>query len=72
MIQAMKRDFDTCNRDVGGAIVLNLGTKPFEITYGMRIAQMVVAHVTQAGFELVEELGQTSRADGGFGSTGVN
>jgi dUTP pyrophosphatase len=62
---------DSDYRGVVGVIVLNLGAEPFEITHGMRIAQMVVAPVTQAGFEMVVEVGQTDRAGGGFGSTGV-
>ena len=62
---------DSDYRGVVGVIVLNLGAEPFEITHGMRIAQMVVAPVIQADFEMVVELGQTDRAGGGFGSTGV-
>lgn len=53
-----------------GVIVLNAGQEPFEIAHGDRIAQMVVAPVLQARFELVEELGETPRGSGGFGSTG--
>ncbi len=53
-----------------GVIVQNGGTEPFEITHGMRIAQMVVAPVVQATFEagFVDE---TTRGTGGFGSTGT-
>ncbi|AKS45090.1 dUTP pyrophosphatase [Octadecabacter temperatus] len=53
-----------------GVIVQNGGEEPFEITHGMRIAQMVVAPVIQAAFEigLVDE---TERGSGGFGSTGT-
>jgi dUTP pyrophosphatase len=54
-----------------GVIVLNAGTEAFEITHGMRIAQMVVAPVLQARFDLVETLEPTARGAGGFGSTGV-
>ena len=53
-----------------GVIVLNAGAEDFEITHGMRIAQMVVAPVVQADFALVEALDETARGDGGFGSTG--
>ena len=53
-----------------GIIVLNAGSAPFEITHGMRIAQLVVAPVVQAEFALVTALGETSRGAGGFGSTG--
>lgn len=55
-----------------GVIVLNAGQEPFEITHGMRIAQMVVAPVVVAEFQLDQELSETSRGTGGFGSTGVN
>lgn len=53
-----------------GVIVQNSGTEPFEITHGMRIAQMVVAPVVQAAFE-VGSLEDTARGTGGFGSTGT-
>jgi len=61
---------DSDYRGVVGVIVLNLGADPFEITHGMRIAQMVVAPVLQATCHEVETLGTTARASGGFGSTG--
>jgi dUTP pyrophosphatase len=54
-----------------GVIVMNAGQEAFEITHGMRIAQMVVAPVTQARFTLVETLDETARGAGGFGSTGI-
>ncbi|MEM9580607.1 MAG: dUTP diphosphatase [Pseudomonadota bacterium] len=53
-----------------GVIVLNAGTEPFEIAHGDRIAQMVLAPVVRAGFTLADELPQTGRGAGGFGSTG--
>ena len=53
-----------------GVIVMNAGQEPFEIEHGMRIAQMVVAPVVRAEFELVEVLSETVRGSGGFGSTG--
>lgn len=54
-----------------GVIVMNAGTEAFEITHGARIAQMVVAPVVQARFDLVERLDDTARGTGGFGSTGI-
>ncbi len=51
-------------------ILANLGEEPFEIKAGDRIAQMVVAKVERAAVELVEELTDTGRGTGGFGSTG--
>ncbi|MDQ2092154.1 dUTP diphosphatase [Marimonas arenosa] len=53
-----------------GVIVLNAGTEPFTVTHGERIAQLVVAPVVQAGFDMAEELSDTARGAGGFGSTG--
>ncbi|MCF6314936.1 MAG: dUTP diphosphatase [Marinosulfonomonas sp.] len=53
-----------------GVIVMNAGSEPFVINHGDRIAQMVVAPVVQARFDLTEALGDTARGAGGFGSTG--
>lgn len=52
-------------------ILANLGSEPFEIRRGDRIAQLVPAPVLQARFSEVEELDETARGTGGFGSTGV-
>ena len=52
-------------------IVGNIGRDDFTVTRGMRIAQLVVAKVSQADIEVVEELDQTSRGHGGFGHTGT-
>ncbi|MBI1184640.1 dUTP diphosphatase [bacterium] len=52
-------------------IVINHGDQPFEITHGMRIAQVVVAPVTQVAFEAVNQLSDTNRGEGGFGHTGL-
>jgi dUTP pyrophosphatase len=51
-------------------ILVNLGTEPFAVTRGMRIAQMVFARVEHVDFRDVTELPATSRGSGGFGSTG--
>ena len=51
-------------------ILINLDDKPFVIERGERIAQMVLAPVTQAAWEEVASLDETSRGTGGFGSTG--
>ena len=53
-----------------GVIVQNGGDAPFEITHGMRIAQMVVAPVVQATFD-IGLLDDTVRGAAGFGSTGT-
>jgi len=54
-----------------GVILINLGQAPFEVTHGMRIAQMVAAPVVQAVFAEVAALDDTARGAGGFGSTGA-
>ncbi len=53
-----------------GVILANFGQEPFTISRGDRIAQMIVAPVTRAVFEVAEQLPLTQRAAGGFGSTG--
>lgn len=52
-------------------ILQNFGAEDFIISRGMRIAQMVIAPVTQAQLVEVNELDSTERGEGGFGSTGV-
>ncbi|MEL6298034.1 MAG: dUTP diphosphatase [Pseudomonadota bacterium] len=51
-------------------ILINLGDDPFEISRGDRIAQLVVAPISQAAFVAVRQLPKTARGAGGFGSTG--
>ena len=51
-------------------MLVNLGTEPFEVTRGMRIAQMLVARVEQVEFQPVDRLPESHRGEGGFGSTG--
>ena len=53
------------------AILINLSDKDFVITRGMRIAQMVIAKYSKVNWNIVEELPETERGAGGFGSTGV-
>ncbi|OOY29017.1 deoxyuridine 5'-triphosphate nucleotidohydrolase [Thioclava sp. L04-15] len=53
-----------------GVLLINLGTEPYLIEHGARIAQAIIAPVVQARFEITEELGETARGAGGFGSTG--
>ncbi|MFT5785210.1 MAG: dUTP pyrophosphatase [Ascidiaceihabitans sp.] len=61
---------DSDYRGLVGVIVLNTGADPFEVTHGMRIAQVVVAPVVQATFVQSDTLDDTARGTGGFGSTG--
>jgi dUTP pyrophosphatase len=51
-------------------ILINLGTEPFAISRGDRVAQLVLAPVVQAAWDEVAELDETQRGAGGFGSTG--
>lgn len=53
-------------------ILSNFGTKTFSVNKGDRIAQMVLAEVSQAVFTVVDELDATARGHGGFESTGRN
>ena len=62
---------DSDYRGPVGVILVNMGDAPFDVTHGMRIAQMVVAPVVQARFLLVDALDDTPRGAGGFGSTGT-
>ena len=50
-------------------IVLNAGDAPFTVEHGMRIAQAVLAPVVRARWDAVENLDETARGSGGFGST---
>jgi dUTP pyrophosphatase len=63
----------TIDSDFRGAvqvILTNLGHEPFEVKWGERIAQMVIAKVEQPVIQIVDELEETERGSGGFGSTG--
>ena len=51
-------------------ILINHGTEPFAVRRGDRIAQLVLAPVVQASWLPVDELDETARGEGGFGSTG--
>ncbi len=53
-----------------GVLLINWGDAPFEIAHGDRIAQLIVAPVLQADFDVVSALSDTDRGAGGFGSTG--
>lgn len=53
-----------------GVILVNHSQEIFTVFHGDRIAQLVIAPVTRASFGHVEELSETERGGGGFGSTG--
>ena len=64
----------TIDADYRGEIqvlLVNLGSEPFVIERGMRIAQMILAPVVRATFVTTADLDATVRAAGGFGSTGT-
>jgi len=52
-------------------ILINLGQESFKVEKGFRIAQMVVCPVMQAQLKEVDDLNETERGKGGFGSTGT-
>lgn len=54
-----------------GVILVNLSQEAFVIENGERIAQMVIAKHERAAWEVVEQLSDTVRGEGGFGSTGI-
>lgn len=64
----------TIDSDYRGELLvplINLGRESFEISQGMRIAQLVIAPVSRAAVVRVESLSPTRRGGGGFGSTGA-
>jgi dUTP pyrophosphatase len=53
-------------------LLVNLGSEPFVVTRGMRIAQLVIAGVARARLVETHSLDSTGRGAGGFGSTGLS
>ena len=53
-----------------GSILFNFSDRPFEIRRGDRISQMVIAKLADVHLESVEQLSESARGNGGFGSTG--
>ncbi len=62
---------DSDYRGEVGVLLVNLGRQTVVIERGMRIAQMVIAPIRQVELLLVDELDETERGEGGFGSTGI-
>jgi len=63
----------TVDADYRGTVkvgLINLDQEPFVISHGQRIAQLVIAPVAWANWQIVSQLPETSRGTGGFGSTG--
>ena len=55
-----------------GVILINNGFEEFVVKQGDRIAQMIISKIEQVEFDIVKELNETRRGNGGFGSTGAN
>ena len=54
-----------------GVILVNLSQEPFAIEHGDRVAQLVIAKHERADWTITDELSETDRGAGGFGSTGI-
>lgn len=54
-----------------GVILVNLSQEPFTIEHGDRVAQLVIAKHERADWTITDELSETDRGAGGFGSTGI-
>lgn len=64
-----------CDSDFRGeikVILINHGKEGFKIKKGDRIAQLILEKISSLPLEIVEELDDTKRGEGGFGSTGVS
>ncbi|HXO30074.1 MAG TPA: dUTP diphosphatase [Thermoanaerobaculia bacterium] len=62
---------DSDYRGEVGVLLINLGSEPFTLRRGDRIAQLVIARVESVEWEEAEALDGSDRGEGGFGSTGV-
>ena len=62
---------DSDYRGVVKLIMTNIGREPYTIKRGVRLAQMVIQEVIKAQIEVVDQLEETVRSDGGFGHTGA-
>lgn len=70
-IAVINGTIDADYRGEVGAILINHGDQPFTVERGMRIAQMVVAPYTRVSWNLADQLDESARGTGGFGSTGM-
>jgi dUTP pyrophosphatase len=53
-------------------VLINLGDSPYTVRRGDRIAQLVVAPIVRAAWQVIDQLPPSERAAGGFGSTGTS
>jgi dUTP pyrophosphatase len=70
-VVAVPGTIDSDYRGEIGVTLINLGTSPFTAVAGSRIAQLVICPCYAPDYQVVEELSETVRGAGGFGSTGV-
>jgi dUTP pyrophosphatase len=69
-IKTMAGVIDCTYRGEVGVVLVNVRKEPYGVKKGDRIAQMLIQPVHTASIEVVEELSETVRGDGGFGSSG--
>jgi dUTP pyrophosphatase len=62
---------DSDYRGEVGVLLINLGSEPFTLRRGDRIAQLIIGRVEEVEWEEVEGLAGSDRGEGGFGSTGI-
>ena len=70
-IKTMAGVIDACYRGEIEIVLVNLSGQDFKVEKGQKIAQMLIQKVEQAEIEEAQELSETKRSEGGFGSTGL-
>mgnify|MGYP001576273963 CR=1 FL=1 len=70
-IKTMAGVIDACYRGEIGIVLINLSDQDYKIEKGQKIAQMLIQKVERAEIEEAQELSETKRSSGGFGSTGL-
>lgn len=71
-IHTMAGVIDAGYRGELGVVMINLGKENFQVEKGMRIAQLIIHPILNMKVTEVENLDETSRGEGGFGSTGLH
>lgn len=71
-IHTMAGVIDAGYRGELGVVMINLGKEEFQVEKGMRIAQLIIHPILNMQVTEVEDLDETSRGEGGFGSTGLH
>ena len=70
-IKTMAGVIDSCYRGEIGIVLANLSHKDYKIEKGQKIAQMLIQKAERVEIEEAQELSETKRSEGGFGSTGL-